>query len=219
MTTATDPATQLHNLSTLPDDSFRTLIENNLDRDEHPSLWDLLLHPQMVRRTHAALGSAFRDVEDQLAERRADLESFRQECHQAGPAGKDKWFAAQGEHQEWRRRAIGYRRILQRRLSEAKNALNNAAALPSPQPAPANSARKTRQVTTVFRLAWVISQHRDETLRQGIVPDEHDVELWRALDLIELDTTDGPITITEFLDDVTSKPGFTPPDLPAGGRS
>ncbi|WP_141576179.1 hypothetical protein [Actinomadura sp. WMMA1423] len=222
--TVTDEGAQLQNLLGLPDDAFRTLIVSNLDRTEQPAMWDLLLSPQLARRTHGVLGAAFRDVEDQLAERRADMESYRQECHVEGAAGKGKWFAAQGEHQEWRRRAIGYRRILSRRLAEAKHAAGNAAAPARPKPAlpvpaPPNPARKVRQVTSVFRLAWVISEHRAETLRQGIVPDEHDVELWRALDLIEVDTPDGVITVTEFLDAITSKPGFEPPDQQAGGRS
>lgn len=221
--TATDEAMQLQNLLALHDDTFHTLIENSLDRDERPALWDLLLHPQMVHRTHGMLSGAFRDIEDQLAQRRADMDSFRQECFAQGQAGKGAWFSAWGEYQEWRQRAIGYRRILQRRLTESKSALRGVTTPPrprQPQPPPAaNPGRKIRQMQTVFRLAWVISEHRTETLDQGIVPDEHDVELWRALDLIEVDTTDGPITVAQFLDDITSKPGFTPPDQSAGERS
>ena len=222
--TATDEAVQLQNLLALPDNTFHTLVVNNLGREDQPALWDLLLGPQLARRTHTALGAAFRDVEDQLAERRADIDSYRQECSRRGSAGRREWAAEWGGYQEWRSRVIGYRRLLSRRLTEAKQARRNAPEPPRPKPAPPkptppNSARKIRQLQTVFRLAWVIAQHREATLRQGIVPDDHEVELWRALDVIEVDTTDGPITIAEFLHDITSKPGFAPPDQPTGAPS
>lgn len=204
----TDPATQRQNLLNLPDDTFRNIVENNLGNDAPAGLWPQLLHPDVVRRTHSVLSARHRDVEDQLAVRAAEMKSFRQECFARGPDGKAAWFEADGEYQRWKRRAIGYRRLISARLAETKRALSSA----TPPPRPANPTKKTRQIDTVFQLAWAIHQHRQQCLNQGIVPDDHDVALWRALDRIRVDTSGGPITVAEFLADITSKPNFTPPD-------
>jgi hypothetical protein len=68
----------------------------------------------------------------------------------------------------------------------------------------------------VFRLAWAIEQHRDRCLTQGIVPDEHDIDLWRHLDGVPVETTaDGQMPVARFLDGITSQPGFSPPPPPA----
>src|SRR5690606_25212696 len=123
----------------LPPADFQTLVAKNLDRIKHANLWELLTHPALVRRTHNVLTALYRDVEDQLAERRAEMESYRQECYEQGEPGKEEWYRAEGEHQHWRRRAIGYRRVVNRRL-------------------------------------------------RGLVPDDHDVALWRCLESVLVDT-------------------------------
>ena len=209
-----DLAVRLRNLLELPDDDFRKLIENNIDREDAPGLWELLLHRQALDRTAMFLKAILRDVDTQLSERRAEIDAYHGECWSNGPEARASFFAARTDYHNWRRRALGFRRILDKRLTEAKYASKAPVQPQEPQVA----ARRVRQMETVFRLAWVISQHRDQSLKSGIVPEEHDAALWRALDLIEVETTDGPITIAKFLDDITSKPGFSPPPGPAGAR-
>lgn len=206
----TNSETMLRNLLDLPEPDFQTLIEKNLDRAKQPKLWDLLTHPYLVRRTHSVLTGLYRDVEDQLAERRADMESYRQECYGRGDEGRAEWFHAEGEHQGWRRRAIGYRRMVNRRLRETKSLVTTGKTAPLPP----NPDRKIRQLETVFRLAWAINQHRTRTLDQGVIPDEHDVALWRSLDQVAVDTAgDGQMTVARFLNGITSEPDFVPPEL------
>lgn len=205
MTTRED---MLRNLQNLPPADFQTLVAKNLDRIKHANLWELLTHPALVRRTHNVLTALYRDVEDQLAERRAEMESYRQECYEQGEPGKEEWYRAEGEHQHWRRRAIGYRRVVNRRLRETKELVTTGQAVPSPP----DPTRKVRQLDTVFRLAWAIEQHRTQTLERGLVPDDHDVALWRCLESVLVDTAgDGVMSVAKFLHGVTSDPGFVPP--------
>lgn len=201
------------NVLDLSNENFQILIENNLGQEAASELWEILLHPHVVRRTFDFLNARFRDVEDQLAERRAGIEAVQQDCHQMGPDGKAEFFVAKGEYQEWRRRAIGYRRILGARLREAKAVLNHAQPYKSPGAAPnaPNPARKIRQLETVFKLAWAIHEHRERSLDEDIKPEPHDVALWAALEQIEVETSDGPVTVADFLADISSKPGFVPP--------
>jgi len=202
---------QVQDMLDLPDDTFATLVERNLGENAPAALWQLLLHPMVVHRTHEVLTTRFRDVEDQLAQRRAHLEAFRQECWQMGQAGKEPWFSAFGEYQQWRRKALGYHRLLSQRLRQTKQAISGAETS-SHRMAP---ARKARLMDTIFRLAWEINTHRQRVLEAGVVPDDYDVRLWRALEAIEVQTTNGVIPVAKFLADVMGKPGFRPPaELP-----
>jgi hypothetical protein len=210
------PDRENHALS-VPDlsaENFELLIENNLGQEASPELWDTLLHPLVVRRTFAFLNDRFRDVEDQLAERRAGIEAIRQQCHEMGPDGKERYFAANGEYQEWRRRAIGYRRVLGARLRETKEALGSARPhkAPGAAPNPANPTRRIRQLETVFRLAWAIHEHQQQSRAEDIKPEPHDLALWRALEEIEVEASSaGLVTVAAYLAHISSKPGFIPP--------
>jgi hypothetical protein len=202
-----------HSLLDLSDENFQILVDNNLGNEAPTELWDILLHPLVARRTFTFLNNRFRDVEDQLAERRAGMESLQQECFSFGPDGKQAYFAAKGEHEEWRRRALGYRRVLGARLREAKAVLYRAEHLPvkRTKPNPPNPARKIRQMDTVFRLAWAIHEHQQRSHGEDIRPEPHDVALWEALNEIEVETSTGQVTVADFLADISSKPGFIPP--------
>jgi hypothetical protein len=202
------------NILDLTNENFQILIENNLGQEANPGLWNVLLHPNVVRRTFAFLNTRFRDVEDQLAERRAGIEAIRQECHEMGPDGKERYFAANGEYQEWRRRAIGYRRVLRARLRQAKEALGSAQPYKAPgaAPNPANPTRRIRQLETVFRLAWAIHEHQQQSRAEDIKPEPHDLALWGALEEIEVEASSaGLVTVAAYLAHISSKPGFIPP--------
>lgn len=212
---------QITALLDLPPADFRSLVAAHLGREESPELWGLLLHPYVVARTHEALTAKYRDVEDQLAERRAGMESFRQDCFARGAEGKAEWFTAERDYQEWRRRSLGFRRIVNARLREAKDVLSKAqpfnvkGALQNPP----NAARKIRQLETVFALAWAIHEHREQCIAEDITPEPHDRELWDVLDSAEVETSYGRTTVAKYLADIMSKPGFVPPPLRDGGES
>lgn len=197
---------QVANLLALPNDTFQTLVEKNLGQDAQPLLWDLLTSRDVVRRTYNALTACYNDVCDQLAQRKAEMAAFQQECFNTGPDGKQTYFAAIGEHEEWRSRALGYRRLLSARITETKGLLATA------KPTPPNPNKRIRLMETVFNLGWAIREHRDASLDAGVVPEPHDEALWDALERIMVETVDGPITVADMLDDLASKPGFVPPN-------
>jgi hypothetical protein len=203
----TTPEDQVRNLLDLPSEHFQTLVEKNLGQEAPAQLWPLLLRPEVVARTHSALVHRHHDLEGQLAERNARMEVLRQECHDRGARGKQDWFVANAEHQEWRGRALSYRRLIGTRMIQTKRLLNSA----TPVSKPRNPAKRVKQAETIFRLAWAIREHRDEGLELGIIPDEHDVALWRALDQLRVQTDHGPIPVSQYLDNITAQPGFEPP--------
>lgn len=213
MTLVPEREEHAYNVLDLSDENFRLLVENNLGQEASTDLWTTLLHPLVVRRTFNLLTDRFRDVEDQLAERRARIDVFQQECHDMGPDGKAEYFAARGEYQEWRRRAIGYRRVLGARLRETKAVLFQAERLPTKgtKPKPSNPRRRIRQMETVFRLAWAIHEHQQHSQREDIRPEPHDLDLWQVLETTLVETSDGQLTVEAFLADISSKPGFIPP--------
>lgn len=196
---------QVANLLALPNDTFQTLVENNLSQDTQPVLWDLLTSRAVVRRTYNALTACYNDVCDQLAQRKAEMAVFQQECRNAGSEGRDAYRAAVGEHEAWRSRALGYRRLLSARISETKQLLATAT------PQPASPQRRARLMDTVFRLGWAIREHREACLAEDVVPELHDEALWGALGEIMVETVDGPIAVADMLDELAAKPGFVPP--------
>jgi hypothetical protein len=67
-----------------------------------------------------------RTVELQFSRRRAELETFRQECLQKGPSGKSAFFTKKAEHDEWRAKAMGYASAVERRLKHVRRLSDEA---------------------------------------------------------------------------------------------
>lgn len=198
------------NLAALPDDDFLYLVEQNLDRRAKQELWDLLLSPQVVHRTHGTLITKQVDIDSQLAQRSAEMEALRSDCLRQGETGRRTWRNANSDYREWRAKALGFRQTVVARLRDATAA---KARVPLP-PHPVHELaadRRVRLMETVFRLAWAIYQHHQKTRAAEITPEPHDLALWESLDKIDVATVEGVITVARMLDDVMSKPNFTPP--------
>lgn len=206
MTETTDRDTQVQNLLALSGEDFRTLVRNNLGA-EHPALWPLFAHPDLVRRTYATLTAIYNDVCGQLAERAARMDAFKGECHERGEEGKRAFYAELRPYNSWRGRTLGYQRMLSRRMSEIKEALPAA----TPAGPAMNSTKRVRLMATIFQLGWAIHEHREACYDADIVPEEHDTDLWDALSSVEVQTDDGLITVADMLADIAAKSDFIPP--------
>lgn len=211
---ATPREEQIRNLLALPGEDFRALIENNLGEEDQPALWVLLVDPYVVRATYTALTTVYNDVCDQMAIRAAGMDAFKSECHDRGPAGKREYFEALGDYNAWRHRVLGYKRLVSRRIAEVKGLLPKAQNPPArekqaPAP-PMDAARKVRLMSTIFKLGQAIDRHRQASHDADINAEPHDLDLWEALEQIEVQTADARISVAQMLADIASKPGFTP---------
>ena len=76
-------------LAGLDDDQLWQVIYDNLHPGKDtPGAWEALLAPEVVDRVRRLLTAQHVDIEHQLAERSAELEEFRHQCWEAGPAGR-----------------------------------------------------------------------------------------------------------------------------------
>lgn len=102
-------------------DEYRTLVTREVfGETEAAGLSD------DVERWYATLVEINRDVAVQLSNRKADLAEFRQECLRQGEEGKTRYFESQAAFEDWRGRALGFKRHVERRLSEVKLLRNEA---------------------------------------------------------------------------------------------
>jgi hypothetical protein len=77
----------------LDDEQLWQVIYDNLHPGKDtPGAWEALLAPEVVDRVRRLLTARQVDIEHQLAERGAELEDFRHQCWEAGPAGRQPWF-------------------------------------------------------------------------------------------------------------------------------
>lgn len=208
--TVTDQETQVNNLLALDNDDFQTLVRNSLGKEAPELLWKLLASPILARRTYGALTAVYTDVCGQIGERAAEWDAYRIECRQR-PDGKQAWFDGIAEYNSWRRRALGYRRLLSRRIGEIKQALPSAAPRAQKPQSSMSATKRVRLMETIFKLGWAIREHQQQCRAADIIPEKHDTDLWEALDNIEVQTNDGLVTVAEMLADIAAGPGFVPP--------
>jgi hypothetical protein len=148
-------------------------------RQGHPGAWEALLAPEVVDRVRRLLTARHVDIEHQLAERGAELEEFRHQCWEAGPAGRQAWFDREAEHNRWRSRALGVKRSISYRLQAAK-----ATAGAKGQQRAAEERRAYRDAAR--RLAVAIHQHQQACVQEGIDPEPHDRALWDVLRMVRV---------------------------------
>jgi hypothetical protein len=162
-------------LDGLDDEQLWQVIYDNLHPGKDaPGAWQALLAPEAIDRVRRLLTAHQVDIEHQLAERGAELEEFRHQCWEAGPAGRRAWFDRQAEHNRWRSRALGVKRSISYRLQTVK-----AAAGAKGQQRVSEERRAYRDAAR--RLAVAIARHRQSGSQEGIDPEPHDQALWEVL--------------------------------------
>jgi hypothetical protein len=182
-------------LAGLDDDQLWQVIYDNLHPGKDtPGAWEALLAPEVVDRVRRLLTARHVDIEHQLAERGAELEEFRHQCWEAGPAGRQPWFDREAEHNRWRSRALGVKRSIAYRLQAAK-----ATAGAKGQQRVAEERRAYRDAAR--RLAVAIDWHRQAGAEEGIDPEPHDQALWDALGEVQVPHDGGKVAVGDLLAD------------------
>jgi hypothetical protein len=168
-------------------DDFHALVRANLGREADPALWDALTDPAVIARTRVALTAINSDVENQLALAGATLD-------QASGKGKHAYYDAKAEQAEWRRRALGMRRMVQQRIILVKSRIPR----PPPQPRGTGMAKRL-YAETLETLARAVADHRDK-VTSGEGDQGDDDALWALLDQLPApDGRGGEQSLTEWL--------------------
>lgn len=114
-----------------------------------------------------ALQDALQDVvlsiEEQLAARKAEAGTFHSKCLDSGDDGRTEWFHFKNDYEEWRSKAVGFKRHVDRTLRDVK--------------------RKIRERHDEGRqqdLWEAIRDHFEASKAADLEPDPHDIALWKA---------------------------------------
>jgi hypothetical protein len=185
-------------LAALDPESFIAAVKATLSQSPDPAIWQALTDPRVLARTQAALTGFHRDIEDQLAQRRADMDAFQGECFARGPGGKDEWFSAKREYDEWRRRALGFRRFVQQRESFAQQAATAAHITAAGRPG-AKGARGRHNLDTLLAVARAVARHKDRVLNADDSGPADDEALWASLADLTVQTGQGEMRLGEWL--------------------
>jgi hypothetical protein len=184
---STGPAREAVALAALDADAFRDFVGANLGQEVDPAIWDALTDPAVIARTRVALAAINSDVENQLALAGASLD-------EASGEGKQAYFDAKADQAEWRRRALGMRRLVQRRLILVKSRIPR----PTQQPIGSGIARRRYQ-EALETLARAVAAHQDKVL-SGQGGEDDDDALWDHLDRLTVgDSKGGEQSLTEWL--------------------
>lgn len=163
-------------LSQLDDQQYETLIVQNAHppvRD--PDIWAALTHPDNLERTRTILVGVASRTGNALRTRKAEHDRFHQECHDRGAAGKQDWFAAKREYEDWKRRAGNFHQCMLRAVSELNKAQKNVNRSMNHQ-----IAQDQRE--SLRKLALAVHQHQAAHAKAGGIAEQTDYELWRMLD-------------------------------------
>jgi hypothetical protein len=180
-------------MAALDSSQLRTRIVKHLYKNSgSPAVWEALLAPQVVDRTHQILGDLMNSLNDELTNKRAERAAFRQECFAQGEEGKQRWFDTEAEYEDWRRRAVGYKRAIEHRLGQTKLARSET------HIAAATVVEQTRGA--VRELALAIAEHRRTSLEEGFDAEEHDRRLWAVLEQVCVPYMDQMTPISDLIE-------------------
>lgn len=146
--------------------------------DEEKAAWARLLDPDHVEMTVAHLTTMAVNVNNDLAVRGA------------GQVGYST------DHADWRRRALGFKRAVDRHLVIAKATLK------------AQNRHRSLEESVSSRnvlreLAIAVLRHQRASATADINAEPHDVELWQALDLLTVPVADDMFTLRHLITEGT----------------
>lgn len=102
------------------DGEFRELVEAELRGEADPQRVMFLHDGANINWWRDLLVELLEDVNSQLTQRKANLESFRKECLESGKSMKSSFFAAKEDHDQWRAKAVYRKKCVERKLREVK---------------------------------------------------------------------------------------------------
>lgn len=186
-------------VAALSDERFREFVEKHLNpHTGDPAAWDALYSRDLMPRTTGVLQDMWEKVTTTLGVKKVEADAFHLESVERGT--KQDWFAYRLEYTEWRRRAVAFQLMVQRRLAgakEARRAWGKAQQARQEQriaergPDYKDRLARTRAAkeeceTTLRLLALKIREHQALATLSGRMPEQHDYDLWRLLDEIML---------------------------------
>jgi hypothetical protein len=179
-------------VANLSDREFRDYVGANLHPNDGDEAWPVLLSAELIERTFETL----KDMRDQasrtLNQRAAERDEYQLECLRRGPAGRQDWVTYRVEYDIWRRKIANFNRMVLARLSETSNAkkkLNSQMAAVAKRDRVAAHAQQMTEERDYLRgvvrdLAKAVHQHQAATAVSGRDAEQHDYDLWHALDTL-----------------------------------
>jgi small-conductance mechanosensitive channel len=102
------------------DDYMKIVLAEMHDKATEPQAEALRQDREAVREWQDALKELKGSIESKLATMKAQLGAFEQLCRQEGKDGKDKFFRHRVAQDAERARLIGFKRLVEHRMREAK---------------------------------------------------------------------------------------------------
>jgi hypothetical protein len=195
VTTAESPATLL---GALDDEAFARVVRGNLGSGEnYDAVWAELTDHRVIQRTQSVLAAMRADVDVQLGRATADLRDEKNECLERGEPGKADFRAARAEHVEWRRRALGFKLLVERRQRAVRQRMQSLH-IDGTAVANRKGLRHQRNLDALFVLASAVADHRRAVSGPG-EDEPEDEELWDALGSVIVVTNRGEMTLGDWV--------------------
>lgn len=170
-------------LAAMNSDDFEALVRDALGPGAPGVVWDALTSPEVINRTRAVLTGLRADVQNQTALANADLRQVQADGLRRGDEGKQDYFDARAGQAEWRKRAPGFQRLVEKRLALVKSRAPRA---PSPVrghmpygPGGTQNARKHNR-RALELLTRAVALHRSRVV-SGDGDEGDDDNLWECL--------------------------------------
>lgn len=135
----------------------------------------MLPHGENAERIRSVLIQQAHDVNGQIAARKAAMDALHSECltegprglQPEGPRGLQRWRDAKADHDDWRKRALYFKRRLEIRMAEARRA-HEAYRRDRHAATTADTTRVQREV--IRRLAVAVAEHQRRCATEGLQP-------------------------------------------------
>jgi hypothetical protein len=158
--------------------------------------WSVLLRGENAERIRSVLVQQANDVNGQIAARKAAMEALHTECMAGGPAGRQRWREAKADHDDWRTRALYFKRRLEIRMAEARRA-HEAYRRDRHVATTADTTRAQREV--IRQLTLAVAQHQRNCALDRLQPS---MRLWGVLDELSVPHGGGESTLSTLADTV-----------------
>lgn len=139
------------------DDTFEKLVKAEMRGSISDEQMMFLRDPETLQRWYDQLVDFKRSVEYQFTDRKADLKAFQQECLAKGLAGKAEYFKEEALYRDWAASANGYKRAVEKKISEVKRLLRE------------QNAKENKSKDRLFRDQLCLLCHQ----AAAFVPREH----------------------------------------------
>lgn len=203
----------LEDLLALDPPDFAAYLRAHIGNDD---AWKDLLHPSLLQESTLALTALMTNLDGQLGQRKAQLDAL-----QSGftlPGGRQEYFEQKAEYDLWRASALGFKRLVRRRMDEAKAATladsrGRPGYNPAGRPSIPNTVKAKYNSRSLYRLAYAVMEHQRISTESGFTPEPHDNALWAHLSSISAYSVQhGEETLAEWLERTMKTPGWEPPE-------